>query len=335
MNNKPENGFVLGKFLPPQNGHLYMCDFGQNYVEHLTILVCSLPNEPIPGELRFKWMQEMFPNCTVLWCNEILPQYPEEDPENFWQIWNDVIKRYHRKLYGEYVPPIDVVFASEPYGKRLAEDLNCQFVPVDIKRETVDISGTEVRNDPFYNWDNIPPTVRPYFVKRVCMFGPESSGKSTLARYLAKEFGTTMVPEYGRIYTEFFGAEVNDNDLQNIMRGHMASVAAAKKQANRILIEDTDPLLTAVWSDMLLGEGKRGEYLKEYTDFADLYILCGVDIPWVDDGTRYFPDKETRNKFYNLCKQELEKHNLNYIELSGPIGRRQLGAALAVEKLIS
>ncbi len=331
---KPKNGFVLGKFLPLHNGHVYMLDFAQNYVEHLTILVCSLPDEPIPGKLRHEWVQEMFPNCTVLWCDKILPQTPEEDPENFWKIWNGVIKKHHRALYGEYVPPIDVVFASEPYGERLAKDLNCQFVPVDIKRETVDISGTQVRNGPFGSWKNIPPVVRPYFAKRVCMFGPESSGKSTLAKTLALSYQTTMVPEYGRIYTEFFGTDVGNKDLENIMRGHMASVAAAKKQCNKILIEDTDPLMTAVWSDMLLGEGHRGKYLKDYKEFADLYILCDIDIPWTDDGTRYFPQKKDRKRFFDLCKKELEKHNLNYMVASGNLEFRRANTIDYINKTL-
>ena len=77
---KPKRGFVLGKFMPPHAGHVYLCDFGRAYVDELTILVCSLPDDPIPGELRHQWMKEMFPATRVLHCPEIVPQAPEDDP---------------------------------------------------------------------------------------------------------------------------------------------------------------------------------------------------------------------------------------------------------------
>ena len=63
---KPKRGFVLGKFMPPHAGHVYLCDFGRAYVDELTILVCSLPDDPIPGELRLQWMREMFPSTRVM-----------------------------------------------------------------------------------------------------------------------------------------------------------------------------------------------------------------------------------------------------------------------------
>ena len=75
---KPRRGFVLGKFMPPHAGHVYLCDFGRAYVEELTILVCSLPTDPIPGALRLQWMRDLFPTARVIHCEEILPQVPED-----------------------------------------------------------------------------------------------------------------------------------------------------------------------------------------------------------------------------------------------------------------
>lgn len=324
---KPVHGFVLGKFLPPTNGHVYLCDFAQNYVENLTILVCSLPSEPIPGKLRYEWMKELYPRCNVVWCNEDLPQVPEDHPD-FWNIWRYVIWRYtHSQLM-----PIDVVFASEPYGKRLADDQGAMFVPVDIGRETVPICATDIRKNAYEHWDKIPSVVKPYFVKRICLFGAESSGKTTLAKQLAAQYETNYVPEYGRVYTEFFGTDVGDKELNLIVKGHLASVAAAKKHANKVLIEDTDPLMTALWSDMLTG--KRHEWFDSFKDYADLYVLCDIDIPWVDDGTRYFKDQPTRQKFFNICEKELIDREVNYVIVSGSVQQRMLQVNRAVRKTL-
>lgn len=310
---KPKNGFLLGKFYPPHKGHQYLVDFAANYCEHLTVLVCALPTECIAGSDRLNWMTTMFPNCTVKLCNEILPQVPEEDPENFWKIWNNVIVRYTDERP-------DVVFASESYGKRLADDLDARFVPIDLNRETVDISATRIRNNPEKYWDYIPDVVKPFFVKRICMFGPESSGKTTLGKRLARELETTFLPEYGRVYTEFFGPNVTDQDLKYIVQGHMASVSAAKKQSRFYLIEDTDPVMSAVWQDMLLES--RHEWFSTFTDYADLYVLCDIDIPWKDDGTRYFKDEYTRRLFYDRCEKELIDRSVKYVKVTGTVEER-------------
>lgn len=303
---KPAKGFLLGKFMPPHQGHVFLADFARAYCEQLTILVCSLPEDPIPGGLRWAWMKELFPDCRVLWCREDLPQEPADHPQ-FWDIWRDVVHRYAGK--------VDVVFASEGYGHRLAAEAGARFVPVDNARLARPVSGTAVRADPFAQWDFLPQPVRPYFVKRVCLFGPESTGKSALAGYLGRRFGAVVVPEYGRTYTEAFGVEVQASDIQRIVQGHLAAVAAAKRQTKRVLIEDTDPVLSAVWAAML--ETGLDPWFDTFDDYADLYLLCDTSIPWVNDGSRYFPGDADRHRFFEACEVELRKRGVRYVTISG------------------
>lgn len=326
---KPRNGFLLGKFLPVTEGHRYLCDFAQNYCENLTILVCSMPDEPIPGVLRYNWMKELFPRCNVVWCDEVLPQEPkDENDTEFWKIWVDTI--YNYGIWNEEVP--DVIFASENYGIRLAKELNCSFVPCDMKRLSQKCSGTAIRANPKLNWNYIPDVVKPYFVKRITLAGPENSGKSTLAAQLADHYKTILVPEYGRTYTEVFGSEVGSGDIQKIVQGHLASVAAAKKLSNYILIEDTDPVMSGVWSEILTGQ--KDEYFNQFKDYPDLYILCdNRDVPWQDDGTRYFSKDEDRRKFFDLCKKELDKRKVSYIIVSGNVEERKKESIKVIDKL--
>lgn len=319
---KPQRGLVLGKFMPPHQGHVYLVNFALEYVEELTILVCSLPDDPIDGWQRYLWMYDMFPRAHVVWVNKPLPQAPEDDPE-FWAKWADVVR--------PHAP--DVVFASESYGHKLAEVAGARFVPVDIKRATRRVSATDIRRDPQRYWQYIPEEVRPYFVKRVVLFGPESTGKTTLAEELGFMYNTVVVPEYGRLYTEQFGVDVTAEDLERIADGHLASVAAAKRQANIVLIEDTDPVLTGVWSDMLLGV--RHPRFEAYQDHADLYLLTDVDILWEDDGTRYFKDAAARQRFFELCEQELINRGVRYVKVSGDLGTRRLTAVAAINQMLA
>jgi HTH-type transcriptional repressor of NAD biosynthesis genes len=340
---KPKIGFLLGKFLPPHNGHKFLCEFARQYCDHLVILVATLPSEPIPGRLRYEWMKEMFPDCTVVWTNEVLPQEPKNDRDGqFWETWKQEIAkamRAHARTFNDGMGigglpwkwP-DVVFASEDYGHKLAASVGARFVPCDIVRQAVPISGTRVRANPELEWEFLPDVVRPYFVKRAVVFGPESTGKSTLAAELAAHFKTTLVPEYGRTYTEAFGSDVGPEDLKNIVAGHVASVAAAKRQCKtRVLIEDTDPVMTAVWSDMLVGE--RDPWFSEYRDHADIYLLCDVDIPWVNDGTRYFENDEDRRRFFAICEKELQDRRVPYVVIRGDRKERLRLAIDAVQGL--
>ena len=316
---QPVKGFVLGKFMPPHQGHVFLCDFARNACQSLTILVCSLPDDPIPGELRYRWMRELFPECDVRWCSEILPQAPDDHPD-FWAIWSDVVSRYGGSP--------DAVFASEPYGLRLAAEVGAVFWPVDTARLARPVSGTAVRADPFGRWNDLPSVVRPWFVRRICLFGPESTGKTSLAQRLAARFETIYVPEYGRTYTETFGVNLGPDDLLRIALGQLAAIRAASRQANRIQIEDTDPLLTAVWSEMLIGQ--RPAWFDTFNAFADLYLLCDTDAPWVDDGTRYFPEPEDRRRFFALCEGELMSRGVRYAVLRGDWKTREAAAEAAI-----
>ena len=143
---------ILGKFMPPHAGHQHLVQFAHNFADRLTVLVCSIEREPIPGALRYGWMRELCPGDRVIHVTEELPQEPGEHPR-FWDIWRESIQQ----IVGE---PIDAVFASEPYGVRLAAELGATFIPVDLAREAVPISGTAVR-DTAHGPLGLSPRVRP------------------------------------------------------------------------------------------------------------------------------------------------------------------------------
>jgi HTH-type transcriptional repressor of NAD biosynthesis genes len=318
-------GMVLGKFMPPHLGHLYLCDFARNYVDELTIVVGTLPSEPIPGVVRFEWMRQLYPDCNVVHLDKVLPQDPSETSD-FWDLWRTALRDVVSQLP-------DVVFASEAYGHRLAKELGARFIPVDPDRSIHHVSGTAVRQDPFQHWDMLPACVRPWYAKRVCVFGPESTGKSTLTMNLARHFDTVAIPEYARTYLEAQDGKLSFADIPQIARGQMASEDALIPQSNRIAIQDTDLLETVVWSKFLYGECP--EWIEQEAGLrrADLYILTDVDVPWVADVVRYLP--EDRMSFFENCKAALESMGANYIVVSGDWNTRFHAAVNAVEASIA
>lgn len=320
---------ILGKFLPPHRGHQFLVDFAQHYVRDLTVLVCSLAREPIPGELRYRWMREMFPqdNVRIVHVTEDLPQEPSEHPD-FWRIWRRVVT-------DNVTEPIDYVFASEEYGWRLAEVLSAEFVPVDLARELVPVSGTMIRGDPMRHWGMLPECVRPYFVNRVALVGPESTGKSTLAADLAAHFQTAYVWEYARPLLDHKRGRCDPKDIERIALGQLATEDAMCRQANRVLFCDTNVLLTTIWSEVLFGACPQWVTDAARSRRYDLTLLLDVDVPWVDDEQRYFPDQARRVAFFERCRRTLEAQGSPYILIRGGWRERFEQAAQAVERIIS
>lgn len=328
-------GMVLGKFLPPHLGHVYLVDFARAYADELAVVVGTLAREPIPGALRHAWMRELCPGAHVIHLTDENPQDPSEHPD-FWRIWRESLRRVL-----PFAP--DLVFASERYGLRLAEELGARFVPVDLGRGAVPTSGTAVRGDPMAHFRYLPPCVRPYFVRRVCVFGPESTGKTTLCARLAARFGTVMVPEYARLLLEARDpdAPLCPEDFTRIARGQIAAEEALARQADRVLICDTDALSTTIWAEVLLSTDRaRAPWLQDLHALAarrtyHLTLLTDVDVPFVPDPVRYFPAQAARADFLGRCQRALRETGRASVRLSGSFEARFQAACAAVEALIA
>lgn len=321
---------LLGKFLPPHDGHLHLIREAARQVDALTVLVCTLDGDPIPGALRAAWVRECAPpGVRVVHVAEPLPQTPEEHPD-FWPIWVDVVRRH--------AGPVDVVFTSEDYGDPFARHLGCQHVCVDRARRTVPVSGTAVRHDPWAAWERIPPPVRAYYARRVALVGPESTGKTTLAAALAAHFGTTWVAEYGREHTAGMDTrpgtpDLTPDDIRAIAREQPRREDAAARAANRLLFCDTDVLVTATWGELYFGtcppEVRAAAREAARAGRYALTLLLDTDVAWTDDGTR--AHAHARRWHFERLRALLEEDGRPYVVVSGTGPARLAAAAAAVE----
>jgi len=324
-----KRGFVLGKFMPPHAGHVTLVQSARALVDELTVLLCSLPDDPIPGETRLEWMQGLFPDCRVLLHSEPAPQNPEGD-RGFWEVWTRIIERHHPE-------PIDYVFAGESYGAGLAARTGGIFVPLGGRVLNADqegvggLSGAAIRADPWSFWDYLPAPVRSHYGLTVCLHGIESVGKSTLAERIADHYRTILVPEYGRSHCEAHGTDCREDDLMLIGEAQQAMIEAARPWANRLLVADTDSLMTAAWSQMMIG------YMPDQLIChrkADLYLMLGNDAPFVDDGTRVYKTKEQRDRFHRIARDALVLSRTNFIEVTGSWDERFDAAVRAIDALV-
>ena len=327
---RPTHGLVIGKFLPPHLGHKYLIDFAAGYADTVTVLVCTLSKQPIPGRLRFEWMRRSFGSVQVLHHTAELPEEPEDasSPGAFWTAWRD-------SILSLVSTPIDYVFASEPYGVTLAEVLGARFVPCDPNRELVPVSGTAIRADFAPEWEYILPAARPYFVRRIAILGPESSGKSVLAQKLALRYGTRCAAEYARTYLDAIPSEITPDVMAAIVRGHRASEDALAEQCSGgLLFCDTDAVTTKLWSRFFLGTVPP-EVEQQVSEAR--YALSLVTRPtraWVEDPQRFQPSYADREKFSNDCLAELTRLQRPFVVLGGTWEERTEQATAAVNAFL-
>jgi HTH-type transcriptional regulator, transcriptional repressor of NAD biosynthesis genes len=318
-----KRGFLLGKFMPPHAGHLTLIRAARALVDELTVLVCWLPGDPIPGETRLAWMRELAPDCRVLGHGEVVPQEPQ-DSADFWAVWRSIVA-------GAHPEPIDYLFAGEAYGAELARQVGGLFVPLGgrvlgLADDAVSgLSASAVRADPGAHWPFLPPPVQAHYRRTICLHGAESTGKTTLAAALAQETGALIVGEYGRSHCEVHKEPLALDDLLLIGAAQTAMIAAAAPYAGPLLIADTDALMTAAWTEMLLGH-RPAELMA--APKADLYLLFEPDLPWVDDGTRFFSDPADRHGFANIVEQVLVDAGVPFVRIAGQ-GEARLAAARA------
>jgi NadR type nicotinamide-nucleotide adenylyltransferase len=290
----------------------------------VVVVVGSLAREPIPGELRWRWVRRMYPDLTILHLTDENPQEPHEHPD-FWDIWRESLLRIlpHRP---------DYVFASETYGFKLAGVLGAMFVPVDVHREIVPVSGTMIRQDPIKYWEYLADCARPHFVRRVCIVGPESTGKSTLARRLAEHFGTVCVPEYARGLIDLQDGRCERDDFHRIARGQLAAEDALAEQANRVLICDTDLMTTTLWAEIFYGQCPEWIRRKSREREYDLYLVTDTGVPYVKDPQRNHPER--REWFRDRCLAELADRGCAWRLIGGDWENRFTLACRAVEELL-
>ena len=165
---------------------------------------------------------------------------------------------------------------------------------------------------------------------RLCFHGAESTGKSVLAARLAQDLGALWVPEFGRTYCEERGTDLSLDDLLAIAEGQESANRAAIAAGPELLIQDTDQLMTAAWAEMLFGTVPPS--LLAYPK-ADLYLLFSADVPWVDDGTRFFGKGPLRTRFAALAEDMLLRAEVPWRRIGGTWQEREAQVRAIIREL--
>ena len=169
--------------------------------------------------------------------------------------------------------------------------------------------------------------------RRIVLTGSESTGKTTLARELARHFGAPWVPEYAREYALRKGRPLEASDVEPIARGQIAAENEAAPEAARLLVLDTDLLSTAVYAGHYYGACPPWILDAVPARQADLYLLCDIDVPWVPDPARDRPRE--RERLQGLFRTALLARGFPFVDLRGDRGARFARARAAVDAVLA
>lgn len=153
--------------------------------------------------------------------------------------------------------------------------------------------------------------------RRIVLTGPESTGKTSLAKQLAGYYNSCWIPEYARRYVEKLDRQYRYDDVEHIARKQLEQYRdTANRPANcPFVFFDTFLIITKVW---FLDVYKK---MPSWLDVAirhhpiDLYLLCNTDMEWQYDEVRENPHR--RDFFFDWYKKELDKHAANYKIING------------------
>ena len=255
-------GMYGGSFNPLHLGHVNDIIEASNQCEKLYV-VLSNTNDPkeIDHRERLMWLKSITSDMENVEVFEIFDRNTSKETYD-WNLGAQDIKNYINA-------PIDAVFSGDDYkGRNIWETLYPESEIVYFPRDEINISSTKIRQDPFKYYDYLPKIVQRHYVKKVCVLGTESCGKSTLVRNLSKYFNTTYVEEAGRFICDEAGG------IDNMQKYHYFEILFKHKQlekeafdnANRVLLIDTDSLITLYYYK--LGFGNETKQDKDFESIA-------------------------------------------------------------------
>jgi NadR type nicotinamide-nucleotide adenylyltransferase len=172
-------------------------------------------------------------------------------------------------------------------------------------------------------------------MKVVAIIGPESSGKSHLARHLQDRFGAVLLGEYVREYIDAQRRDTHYGDVEIIAREQLAREDQARQARPALLLLDTHLLSNRLWSQTLFGQCPDWLEPALLARRYDLHLLLSpLGVPWVADGQRCQPALAQRQAFHSACERWLSDHRQPWVDVHGDWAQRQASAVEAVGRLL-
>jgi NadR type nicotinamide-nucleotide adenylyltransferase len=164
---------------------------------------------------------------------------------------------------------------------------------------------------------------------RFAITGPESSGKTTLAKELAFRNNGVWIPEFAREYLESLPHSYTVNDLDHIAKGQLK--LWQESESNTHTFFDTEMLVMKIWSEFKYQKCSPFILSALEQQSFDHYFLCRPDIEWEEDPLREHPEK--REELFELYLNELTSRKLPFTIVEGDLENRIENCQLIISEL--
>lgn len=195
-------------------------------------------------------------------------------------------------------------------------------------------------------------------IKRIAIIGAESTGKSTLCELLAQHYNTEWCPEFAREYLLTNGTNYTFDDLEIIAKGQLALEDEYQRRVTNVwkkndddnfinsqsmsvikhppfLFVDTNMYVMKVWCEYVFEKCHQFILDEIVSRTYDLYLLCNIDLPWIKDELREYPDEKPRKELHHIYKDIMINQTTPWIEISGNYEERLSKAINAIDNSIS
>jgi len=236
-----KTGLTVGKFAPFHKGHHYLMEAAYKQVDHMVVIVYDAPNQTdIPLNVRAGWLRTLYPEALII---------------EGWDVptdlgWSEAIQQKHEQFILSLLDglTIDAFFSSESYGLRMSQALNCKNIIVDIDRNAIAISGTDIRNDVFSLRAFLEPVVYKDLITTVAILGAPKTGKTQLTMDLANAYHTVYVPDYEAYYRKQYSKTKTLEESEYVMIANKQLEIQDQKiqDAHKYLFVDTCAILTGI-----------------------------------------------------------------------------------------
>ena len=322
-----KRGLTLGKYSPLHKGHQFVIETALSEMDEVIVIIYDAPETtPIPLNIRANWLRKLYPKIKVIeaWDG---PTEVGDTPE---------IKKIHEDyiINKLKIQGITHFYSSEFYGEHMSTALGAVNRLVDPFRQTVPISGMKIRGNPFDFREFIHPFVYKDLITNIVFLGAPSTGKTTIAKNMAREYKTVWMPEYGREYWEKNQIErrLSLEQLVQIAEEHLKYEENLIYESRQYLFTDTNAITTFMFSQYYhqTALSKLIELANSASSRYDLVFLCDTDIPYDDTWDR--SGDVNRKIFQKQIIGELLVRKIPFFILSGDLETRVSKVKRILEK---
>ena len=179
-------------------------------------------------------------------------------------------------------------------------------------------------------------------LKKIVIIGPESTGKSTLCEQLSAHYKTCWIKEYAREYLLANGTDYTFENLLDVAKGQIIKEDSGVQNLinntdfidSKLVFIDTDMYVMKVWCEFVFDKCHHWILNTIAERKYDLYLLCNVDLPWMKDELREYPDLANREKLYHHYKDILVNQQVPWIDIKGNYEERLQKAIDAVNRIL-